>query len=84
MQNMQKKILITGSKGQLASEFKYYNKKNKFKFIFADKRKLDISKLSHLKKFLVMILFETLFRTARPNSLFFEIFTFPPSFSDKI
>jgi len=49
---IQKKILITGSKGQLASEFKKCKKKDNINFIFADKQKLDISKITQLINFL--------------------------------
>ena len=44
--------MVTGSKGQLASEFKQYKKKNNIKFIFVDKKKLDISKITYLINFL--------------------------------
>ena len=52
MKNIQKKILVTGSNGQLATEFKYLKKKIQFKLIFSDKKKIDISKLTHLINFL--------------------------------
>ena len=51
MKNIQKNILVTGSNGQLASELKLYKKKNNFRFVFADKKKLDITKISHLINF---------------------------------
>ncbi len=63
-------ILVTGSKGQLASEFKYYKKKNKnYNFIFADKRKLNISKLSNLLNFFKSVHVDMIINCASYNKV---------------
>ena len=42
-----KKILVTGGDGRFASELKKF--KNKFKIIFLNKKKLDITSLKSIK-----------------------------------
>ena len=46
-----KKILITGSKGQLGSSFKKISKAYNYNFIFTDKSNLDITNFDSLKEF---------------------------------
>ena len=46
-----KKILITGSKGQLGSSFKKISKAYNYNFIFTDKSNLDITNFDLLKEF---------------------------------
>lgn len=47
------KILVTGSTGQLGSELKKISKKNNiFNWIFTDRKSFDLSKTTHIEKFL--------------------------------
>ena len=69
MKNIQKIILVTGSNGQLATEFKFYKKKNNFKFIFVDKKKLDISKLTQLNNFFKLINIDIIINCASYNQV---------------
>lgn len=49
------KILITGSKGQLGSEFVELSKAlNKFEFFFTDKEELDITKSNQIEDFCIL------------------------------
>ena len=45
-----KKIVVTGGKSRFAIKLK--NIKSKYTFIFADKKKLDITKINSITKFL--------------------------------